>query len=120
MIWANGAMLPDDALHVSVLDRTFEHGIGLFETFRTWNDKPTLMSHHLDRMQRSARELGLTVDPAQLPDAQAVIDLIEANRASLPAGQDPQDPAHVIRRLRHKHRGKLDTLDDRRSAASHS
>jgi branched-chain amino acid aminotransferase len=88
MIWANGEILPDHELHVSVFDRTFEHGVGLFETFRTWNGKPTSLTLHLERMQRSARELGLNVDPEQLPDAAAVFDLIEANSRLLPSGQD--------------------------------
>jgi branched-chain amino acid aminotransferase len=88
LIWYRGEIVADDALRVSVLDRTFEHGLGLFETLRTWNGQPTLLSLHLERMQRSARELGLTVDPAQLPDAAAVFHLIEASRASLPVGQD--------------------------------
>jgi branched-subunit amino acid aminotransferase/4-amino-4-deoxychorismate lyase len=88
LIWHRGEIVPDDALRVSVLDRTFEHGLGLFETLRTWNGEPTLLSLHVERMQRSARELGLTVDPAQLPDAKAVYHLIEASRTSLPVGQD--------------------------------
>ena len=30
MIWVRGQIVPDDALTISVLDRTFEHGLGLF------------------------------------------------------------------------------------------
>lgn len=88
MIWYRGEIVPDDSLRVSALDRTFEHGLGLFETLRTWNGQPTLLSLHLERMQRSARELGLTVDPAQLPNAGAVFRLIEASRASSTVGQN--------------------------------
>jgi branched-subunit amino acid aminotransferase/4-amino-4-deoxychorismate lyase len=88
LIWHRGEIIPDDGLHVSVLDRTFKHGLGLFETFRTWNGHPKLLSVHLERMQRSARELGLTVDSAELPDAEAVFHLIEANRASLTSDRD--------------------------------
>ena len=40
MIWFRGEVVPDEALRISVLDRTFEHGLGLFETFRTWNGHP--------------------------------------------------------------------------------
>jgi branched-chain amino acid aminotransferase len=88
MIWVNGRMVSDQALQVSVLDRTFEHGLGLFETFRTWNGHPTLLSRHLERLQRSAHELGLPLESRQLPDPHAVSDLTEANRPSLPPGQD--------------------------------
>jgi branched-subunit amino acid aminotransferase/4-amino-4-deoxychorismate lyase len=80
MIWVGGRIVADDGLAISVLDRTFEHGLGLFETFRTWNGHPTLMPRHLERLRRSARELGLPLDPAQLPDAAAVAELLRADR----------------------------------------
>jgi branched-chain amino acid aminotransferase len=88
LIWHRRDIIPDEALLISVLDRTFEHGLGLFETFRTWNGQPTLLGRHLERMRRSARALELLLEPAQLPDAGAVRALIRANRASLPPGQD--------------------------------
>jgi len=88
LIWVHGEIVPDDALRISVLDRTFEHGLGLFETFRTWNGHTTLLHRHLERMMHSARELGLPLESSQLPDSQAVSQLIEANRASLAPGQD--------------------------------
>ena len=69
MLWVRGEVVSDDALTVSVRDRTFEHGLGLFESFRTWNGHPTLLDRHLERLQNSARELGLPLEPGQLPDA---------------------------------------------------
>jgi branched-subunit amino acid aminotransferase/4-amino-4-deoxychorismate lyase len=88
MIWVRGEILEEGALQVSVLDRAFEHGLGLFETFRTWNGHATLLPRHLARMQRSAAELGLPLELSQLPDARAVGELIAANHASLPNGRD--------------------------------
>ncbi|QEH32630.1 Branched-chain-amino-acid aminotransferase [Aquisphaera giovannonii] len=87
MIWHSGEILPDDALRVSILDRTFEHGLGLFETFRTWDGRPTLLPRHMKRLACSARTLGLPLDPADLPDAGAVRALIDSDR-SIPAGAD--------------------------------
>lgn len=77
MIWVRGEIVPDDALKISVLDRTFEHGLGLFETLRTWNGCPVLLPRHLARMRNSAEELGLPLDPAALPDADAIARLIK-------------------------------------------
>jgi branched-subunit amino acid aminotransferase/4-amino-4-deoxychorismate lyase len=88
MIWINGTIVPDQAVQVSALDRTFEHGLGLFETFRTWNGHCPLLDRHLDRMERSARVLALPLDPGQLPDSRAVLELIAANRAHLEPGRD--------------------------------
>src|SRR5438552_16975727 len=85
MIWFRGQIIAADALHIDILDRTFEHGLGLFETLRTWKSHPTLLPRHLERMLRSSGELDLWLHHSQLPDAQAVFDLIEANRKAVPA-----------------------------------
>ena len=88
VLWSRGELVPEDALAVSVLDRTFEHGLGLFESFRTWNGHPTLLDRHLERLQNSARILGLTLDPGQLPGSHDVRKLIDANRSVVPLGHD--------------------------------
>jgi branched-subunit amino acid aminotransferase/4-amino-4-deoxychorismate lyase len=81
MIWTRGQLLADEALSISILDRTFEHGLGLFETVRTWSGHPTLLRRHLERLARSAEELELPLDPADLPDAAAVAALLAAEPA---------------------------------------
>ncbi len=88
MIWVRGQIVADQALQVSVFDRTFEHGLGLFETFRTWNGHPSLLERHLERLWRSARELKLPLGAEALPDVRGVFELIEANRDSLAPRQD--------------------------------
>jgi len=98
MIWVGGRVVPDEALKVSVLDRTFEHGLGLFETLRTWNGRAPLLDRHMARMTRSARELGLPIDPDALPDARAVEQLLDARgrvgevmlRVTLTGGLGPE------------------------------
>jgi branched-subunit amino acid aminotransferase/4-amino-4-deoxychorismate lyase len=75
MIWTGGDVIPAEALRISVLDRTFEHGLGLFETFRTWNGHATLLPRHLERMGRSAGELGLSLESCALPDEEAILRL---------------------------------------------
>jgi branched-chain amino acid aminotransferase len=96
MIWTRGAIIPDEDLRISALDRTFEHGLGLFETFRTWNGQPTLLDRHLKRMLRSARALGLALDPDDLPDAEAVRQLAKEARTE----PRPPDGSRVDVRLR--------------------
>jgi len=79
VIWTRGAIVADDALTVSVRDRAFEHGLGLFETLRTWDGRPTLLPRHLDRLARSARALGLPIDGVPLPTADDVAALRAAD-----------------------------------------
>jgi branched-subunit amino acid aminotransferase/4-amino-4-deoxychorismate lyase len=80
MIWVDGRVVADDALKVSVLDRTFEHGLGLFETFRTWNRRAPLLGRHLERLTRSAHELRLPIESVTQPNADAVADLLDAEK----------------------------------------
>ena len=78
MIWSDGEILPDDSLTINAADRTFEHGLGLFETLRTWGGRPTLLDRHRARMMGSAGALRLPIDPGSLPDERAVLELLEA------------------------------------------
>ncbi|WP_337173807.1 aminotransferase class IV [Paludisphaera sp.] len=79
MIWTGGEIVPDDALTIGVHDRAFEHGLGLFETLRLWDGRPTLLPRHLDRLTRSARALGLPIDGVALPTADDVAALLAAD-----------------------------------------
>lgn len=79
MIWSNGRIVAETELAIPVTDRTFEHGLGLFETLRTWSGRPVLLDRHLARMRGSAESLGLVLDPRSVPDADAVRELVRAN-----------------------------------------
>lgn len=79
MIWTQGRIVADDALRISVLDRSLEHGLGLFETLRTWRGRPSLLSRHLDRLRRSAEELRIPLDPRDLPGPDDVRALLVAD-----------------------------------------
>ncbi|MFO0910241.1 MAG: aminotransferase class IV [Isosphaeraceae bacterium] len=107
MIWFDGRVIPDDALRVSVLDRTFEHGLGLFETLRTYQGRVPLLARHLERLQRSAHELGLSLSGVRLPGADDVRALRDADgspadrvvRLTLSGGLDASGGATLWMRL---------------------
>jgi branched-subunit amino acid aminotransferase/4-amino-4-deoxychorismate lyase len=79
VIWVRGQIVANDALVISALDRTFEHGLGLFETLRTWNGHASLLPRHLQRLAHSAGELGIPLDPEALPDPHALRSLALAD-----------------------------------------
>ena len=81
MIWSGGKVFADDALKISALDRTLEHGLGLFETLRTWNGRAPLLGRHLNRLRSSAETLEIPLDGVVLPDAEAVSALLKADGA---------------------------------------
>lgn len=78
-LWVGGRVVPSESLAIGVHDRTFEHGLGLFETMRTWNGRAPTLGRHLARMSRSAEELGIPLDRDALPDASAIAELLRAN-----------------------------------------
>src|SRR5204862_1299118 len=56
---------------VSVFDRGFLYGDGLFESLRLFGGKPFRWRQHLERLQRGAEflKIELPVSPDALPDA---------------------------------------------------
>ncbi|MFO0950874.1 MAG: aminotransferase class IV [Isosphaeraceae bacterium] len=80
MLWIDGRVADERSVSISVRDRTFEHGLGLFETTRTWNRQAPLLDRHLARLRRSACELGLSLDGVRLPDPESVAELLDAEK----------------------------------------
>ena len=57
MVFLNGQFVPEDKAVVSVFDRGFLYGDGLFETLRIVKGKPFRWEQHLERLQRGAEFL---------------------------------------------------------------
>ena len=82
MIWvgdrAFGSLVPQDEALVSVLDRGFTVGEGVFETVWVTDGRPFALSRHLRRLVNSARILGLA-DPDLDVVRVAVEEVLHAN-----------------------------------------
>lgn len=80
IIYTNGQMIDSKEAMVSVYDHGFLYGLGLFETFRTYNKKCFLLDEHMERLMEACRYLGirLTLTSKQV---QEIVDqlLIENN-----------------------------------------
>lgn len=66
-MWVDGRLLPAETAHISVFDRGFQLGDGIFETLRAKNGRPTELSEHLARLGRSARGLDIALPPDLAP-----------------------------------------------------
>src|ERR1051325_6215900 len=68
IVFLNGVVVPEQRAVVSVFDRSFLYGDGLFETMRVSTGKPVWWRQHLERLQRGAAYLKLRVpfSPEQL------------------------------------------------------
>ncbi|HZF00489.1 MAG TPA: aminotransferase class IV [Methylomirabilota bacterium] len=73
LVFLNGKFVPEEKAVVSVFDRGFLLGDGLFETIRVFNGKPFRWQQHLERLQRGAKFLKIKLPfmPKQLHAAAA-------------------------------------------------
>ena len=58
-VFLNGKIVPEEQAVVSVFDRGFLYGDGLFETLRISNGKPFCWKQHWERFENGARFLGI-------------------------------------------------------------
>ncbi|HZR21174.1 MAG TPA: aminodeoxychorismate lyase [Verrucomicrobiae bacterium] len=61
IVFLNGSFVPEERAMVSVFDRSFLYGDGLFETMLIANGIPFRWSQHLERIERGAALLGITL-----------------------------------------------------------
>ena len=67
-VWLNGALLDEDQARVAYNDHGLTVGDGVFETVKAYGGVPFALRRHLDRLEISARGLGLSA-PAGLREA---------------------------------------------------
>jgi branched-chain amino acid aminotransferase len=70
-IYLNGELVCGGEAHVPVSNPSFLHGVGLFETLRTYDGKPFRLAEHVERLRRSADRLNMPLGdtPARIPAA---------------------------------------------------
>jgi len=61
MVFLNGEIVPEERAVISVFDRGFLYGDGLFEGIRVFNGKPFRWKQHLGRFQHGANFLRIAV-----------------------------------------------------------
>lgn len=81
IVFLNGEFVPEEQAAVSVFDRSFQYGDGLFETLRISNGRPFRWTQHLERLAQGAAFAGIQLpfDSAQL--AGAATELIRLNHS---------------------------------------
>src|SRR6476469_5360930 len=86
-VWVDGRLLPADGSHVSVFDRGFQLGDGVFETLRVRGAPPTELAEHVARLRRSAAGLDIPL-PADLEQrlVDGITDLLAAEGLDGPTG----------------------------------
>jgi len=86
-IWLDGELLAVDARHLSVFDRGFQLGDGVFETLRARAGRATELNEHLARLHHSASGLSIPLADAADPAIRAgIAGLLRANGLDGPEG----------------------------------
>jgi D-amino acid aminotransferase len=84
-VWLNDGLVPADEARISVFDRGFRSGEGIFETVRAYGTHPFRLDAHLARAEAGAHELGFAFPPRE--------DVAEAIRATATANAAGSDLA---------------------------
>jgi branched-chain amino acid aminotransferase len=95
--YVNGRVVPESAATVSIYDKGFLSGHGVFERTRTFRGELFRLDAHLTRLYRSMRMVHLEPDVG--PDAmqELTVDLVERNRGLL-GPHDDYSVGHFITR----------------------
>ncbi len=86
-VWVDGAVRPAGSEHLSVFDRGFQLGDGVFETLRARAGRVAELAEHVARLRRSAEGLGIEV-PEDIEDllARGIAELLAAEGLDRPDG----------------------------------
>ena len=78
-VYLNNQFVEDHQARVSVFDRGFLFGDGIFETLRVHNARPLFLDRHLQRLRQSCKSIGLTL-PAPEPSWEILLrELVDRN-----------------------------------------
>jgi len=80
IVFLNGEFVPEERASVSVMDRSFLYGDGLFETMLVHNGLPFRWSEHMERLERGAEFLKIRVPFTSVALLDFARELIRANR----------------------------------------
>jgi branched-chain amino acid aminotransferase len=80
IVYWRDRFLPEHDACVSVADRGFLYGDGLFETMRAYGGRVFRLDAHLDRLFAAARVLGLRIPGARRALAAVIDELLTRNR----------------------------------------
>mgnify|MGYP001179524332 CR=1 FL=1 len=75
----DGQLMNSEEAVISVHDHGFLYGMGLFETFRTYEGEPWLLEWHAERLAEGCEALGIRYEPNVDHMRSSVARLIEAN-----------------------------------------
>ncbi|MGH7256706.1 MAG: aminotransferase class IV, partial [Nitrospirales bacterium] len=92
-IFLNDRFVHREEARVSVFDRGFLYGDGVYETLRAYGGRVFMLHQHLERLRRSSEGIALPLPWSEQEWVDMIRTLLERNRLRLEAsGGDPAGP----------------------------
>lgn len=79
LVYVNGELVPSSKAVISVFDRGFQYGDGVFEGLRCYDGRVFKLREHVDRMFRSARAIGIEIPLTRDEFGQAIKHVVREN-----------------------------------------
>lgn len=105
-VYLNGAYVLKEEAKISVFDRGFLYGDGLFETMRSYNGKVFKLKEHLKRLFNSLFELDIKTQTSEVHLESAVYKILELNnlkdayiRLTVSRGVDEESTAVIFAKV---------------------
>ncbi len=95
-VWLNGKLLASDAAHLSVYDRGFQIGDGVFEALRARRGVPIELDGHMARLHRSLDALAFSLPFGDEEIAGGIARLLAAEGMD---GVEPEPPGDAVIRI---------------------
>lgn len=83
MVFINGRFLPANKAVVSIFDRGFMYGDGLFETMRSYNGMIFALDLHLDRLIKSSKTIQISLKQSKKHLSNCLKELLELNKLTI-------------------------------------
>ena len=80
VVYINGDFVPASAAKISVFDRGFRLGDGVFDTTRTFRHRPYKLREHLERLKRSLHFIRLDLGISFAELEHITLEVVERNR----------------------------------------
>ncbi|MCR6108845.1 aminodeoxychorismate lyase [Bacillus sp. A301a_S52] len=79
-LYLDGQYVDEKEAVISPLDHGYLYGLGLFETFRTYNGHPFLLDDHFHRLAKSAEKMGIVLNQYRREEVTRIIEeLLQLN-----------------------------------------
>jgi branched-chain amino acid aminotransferase len=80
VVYLNGAFVDVDHAFIHALDLSVQRGYGVFDYLRVSDNRPAFLEYHLQRFERSAKEMRLFAALSEIDLPRIITDLIRRNK----------------------------------------